>query len=168
MSSDPSHELSADRSSARPTVLVTTDLSALGDHALAHAGALAAGLGAEVCVLYVQPDPLTAVADGMVYIPPTSETDLREERHRTEADLAGRLPGARVRVEQATGRPVPHVILGVAREEHARLIVMSTHGRGGLSRALLGSVAEAVAHHAPVPVLLVRASHTVTVWQREG
>lgn len=153
-----------DASAPRHTILVTTDTSALGDHALAHARALAAGLGAQVCVLLVLPDPLPAVADGFAYLPPTSEEDLLEERRRAEADLAARVPGARVRVERAGGRPVPGVILAAARDEDARMIVMSTHGRSGLSRALLGSVAEGVAHHSPVPVLLVRANHPVTSW----
>ncbi|WP_102125337.1 universal stress protein [Deinococcus planocerae] len=153
-----------DEGTAHPTLLVTTDTSPLGDHALAHAQALAAGLGAELCALLVLPDPLPAVADGIAYLPPMSEGDLLAERRGAEEKLAARVPGARVRVERATGRPIPGVILGVARDEDARLIVMSTHGRSGLSRALLGSVAEGVAHHSPVPVLLVRAHHPVTPW----
>ncbi|WP_216328642.1 universal stress protein [Deinococcus aestuarii] len=153
-----------DEGTARPTLLVTTDTSALGDHALAHAQALAGGLGAELCALLVLPDPLPAVADGIAYLPPVSPEDLLAERREAEEGLAARVPGARVRVERAAGRPVPGVILAVAREENIRLIVMSTHGRSGLSRALLGSVAEGVAHHSPVPVLLVRANHPVTPW----
>ena len=45
---------------------------------------------------------------------------------------------------------------------------MGTHGRSGLGRALLGSVAEGVAHHAPAPVLLVRAGQPVTAWAAHG
>lgn len=48
------------------------------------------------------------------------------------------------------------VILDEAAEWHAELIVLGSHGRKGLQRFLLGSVSEAVARHAPCPVLIVR------------
>ena len=47
-------------------------------------------------------------------------------------------------------------IVRVAKEEHPELIVLGTHGRTGLSRILMGSVAEAVVRHAPCPVLIYR------------
>ena len=47
-------------------------------------------------------------------------------------------------------------LVNYAREENVDLIVMGTHGRTGLKRLLLGSVAEAVVRHAPCPVLLVK------------
>jgi len=48
-------------------------------------------------------------------------------------------------------------ILGAAADEQATLIALSTHGRSGIDRWVLGSVAEAVLHSSPVPVLLVRS-----------
>jgi nucleotide-binding universal stress UspA family protein len=51
--------------------------------------------------------------------------------------------------------PASHEIIQLART--GDVIVMATHGRGGLRRWLLGSVAEEVVRHAPVPVLLIRA-----------
>lgn len=48
-------------------------------------------------------------------------------------------------------------ILDVARERNADLIVMGSHGRGGIARALLGSVTEGVLRHSPIPVLVTRA-----------
>jgi len=48
-------------------------------------------------------------------------------------------------------------ILEAAREQHADLIVMGSHGRGGIARALLGSVTEGVLRHSPIPVLVTRA-----------
>jgi nucleotide-binding universal stress UspA family protein len=48
-------------------------------------------------------------------------------------------------------------ILAAAADEQADLIVMGTHGRGGLSRLLMGSVAEHVLRKAPCPVLTVKA-----------
>ena len=47
-------------------------------------------------------------------------------------------------------------IVDAAIAEHADVIVMATHGRGGLGRAFLGSVADHVVRHSPCPVLLVR------------
>jgi nucleotide-binding universal stress UspA family protein len=49
-----------------------------------------------------------------------------------------------------------HEIVSAARSLKSDLIVISTHGRTGLSRALLGSTTERVVQHAPCPVLVVR------------
>ncbi len=54
--------------------------------------------------------------------------------------------------------PVAEAILDHARDEEVDMIVMSTHGRGGLSRWVYGSVADRVLQAAPCPVLLVRAT----------
>lgn len=59
---------------------------------------------------------------------------------------------------RADGRRVSGVIIDEANSWPADLIVMGTHGRGGIGRLLLGSVAEGVVREAPVPVLLVRDS----------
>ena len=53
---------------------------------------------------------------------------------------------------------VAEVILGVAEELDVDVIAMSTHGRTGPARWLLGSIAERVVHNSKVPVLLIRAS----------
>jgi hypothetical protein len=71
------------------------------------------------------------------------------------ARLAGVFDVADVRVEQ--GQPAA-TIAALAREEGAHLIAMSTHGRGGLTRLVMGSVATGTLHHATVPLLLVRAA----------
>jgi nucleotide-binding universal stress UspA family protein len=51
---------------------------------------------------------------------------------------------------------VAETILEVAEIERADLIAMSTHGRTGILRLLLGSVAEQVVHHSKIPVMLIR------------
>jgi nucleotide-binding universal stress UspA family protein len=53
-----------------------------------------------------------------------------------------------------------NAILDAAREAHADLIVIGTHGRGGVVRAVLGSVAEGVVRRATIPVLIARADRT--------
>lgn len=55
------------------------------------------------------------------------------------------------------GKAASEAIVESAKEWQADLIIMGTHGYGGLSHLLLGSVAEGVVRHAPAPVLLVRA-----------
>ncbi|MEW6281953.1 MAG: universal stress protein, partial [Candidatus Eremiobacterota bacterium] len=93
-------------------------------------------------------------------------TDLGEapvdpsEREEIQALLRRQLEGLSIpgwtvdyRVEDA---PAAEVILYLAEQNPVDLIAMTTHGRAGLSRALLGSVAERVARHAPCPVLAVR------------
>ncbi|GAA0517328.1 universal stress protein [Deinococcus depolymerans] len=148
-------------------LLVTTDGSELGHLALEHAQALAGALHATLTVLTVQADPVALVGE-FAYVPPVSAEEFAAETASLRAALQARMPGARVRVEPANGRSLPRAILDAALDEHAALIVMSTHGRGGLGRALLGSVAEAVAHHAPVPVMLVRQGQPPATWGVAG
>jgi nucleotide-binding universal stress UspA family protein len=63
--------------------------------------------------------------------------------------------GLPVRIEMAFGRPAEEII-DFAEREGMDLIVMSTHGRSGLSRWILGSVADKVLHGTHLPILLVR------------
>ena len=51
--------------------------------------------------------------------------------------------------------PVSETILDVAEETHADMIAMSTHGRTGISRWLMGSVADRVVHYSHIPVMLI-------------
>ncbi|NOX64099.1 MAG: universal stress protein [Chloroflexi bacterium] len=66
--------------------------------------------------------------------------------------------GVRASAEALENENVAVAIVEYAREHDIDLIVMSTHGRGGLSRLVFGSVAEGVLRQAPCPVLLVRAT----------
>jgi nucleotide-binding universal stress UspA family protein len=88
-------------------------------------------------------------------VPPVTDPD---DSARKLKSLAAEL-GKEVRVESAllSGRVV-HQIIRYARDKGIGLIVLGTHGRTGVSRALLGSVAEGVVRLAPCPVLTVPAS----------
>jgi nucleotide-binding universal stress UspA family protein len=72
-------------------------------------------------------------------------------------NLVGRLAKRGVKCDALLEHGAAHDrIVDVAKRIHADLIVMSTHGRTGLSHAMMGSVAERVVRMAPCPVLIVR------------
>jgi nucleotide-binding universal stress UspA family protein len=72
-------------------------------------------------------------------------------------DYRGRLSLKETALEFVVEGSPADEIVKAAREWPADIIVIGSHGRGGLQRALIGSVAEAVTRHAPCPVLVVRA-----------
>lgn len=81
--------------------------------------------------------------------------DLEDELRPDVQELAAE--GFEVTSEIRFGTPARE-ILDFVNHESIDLVAMATHGRSGLSRLVLGSVAEAVLRHTPVPVLLVRSS----------
>jgi nucleotide-binding universal stress UspA family protein len=138
-------------------ILVPHDFSTHATRALRVAERLAREHGGRLLVLHVITPfhPATALPDEHIIWPDATDI-LSAERRRLEA-LVARLvkgrgaPPVKCRVE--IGDPY-HRIVDAARG--ADLIVMSTMGRTGLSHLLVGSVAEKVVRHAPVPVLTLR------------
>ncbi|OGR46181.1 MAG: hypothetical protein A2X40_06755 [Elusimicrobia bacterium GWC2_65_9] len=126
-------------------ILVPVDLSPVSAHAWRWAEVFAAP-GAHMEALYVHEIPPTPV---MGLPSPSLSAAMRA---RILARLKRFRPGAAVRVEQ--GDPASAV---VRRARGFDLIVMGSHGRRGLDRALLGSVCESVVRDAGVPVLAVKA-----------
>lgn len=139
----------------RPThLLVPLDGSPLAEAALRPAAALAAQLKAELILTRVVDLAHYGYAD--TYIPINPEVDsagVREYLDSTAARL--RAEGSSVRAVDKIGFTVS-AIATTAREEATDLIVMATHGRSGLARVVLGSVATGVLQRADVPLLLVR------------
>lgn len=141
------------------TILHPTDFSEPAEHAFHLACSLTRDHEARLVVLYVAPTAYPIVGE-MFVVPPLAADDpivanaekLREKMEANHLGLEG-LP-VEYRVEQ--GDPVD-VILRVADEEEAGLIVLGTHGRTGLDRVLMGSVAEKVVRKAPSSVLAVKA-----------
>ena len=141
-------------------ILVPIDL---GDHAkevLDYAAALAGKLDARLHVCHAVSWPLLGSE-----IPTTVSDEAMNDivaLHRKDLDqlvasYASKAPIAST--ELRTGDPRT-LIVEAAAQVHADLIVMGTHGRRGVSRLLIGSVAEQVARTAPCPVLLVRSGMT--------
>jgi nucleotide-binding universal stress UspA family protein len=138
-------------------ILIPLDGSELAEAILPEAETLAHDFGAEVVLLRVHtPQVLPYLVDS-----PYALADIT--RHESETsrayldDVAARLraKGLSVKTVLNEGRAAD-VILDVAEAVKADLIAMTTHGRSGVGRWLLGSTADAVVHAAKVPVLLSR------------
>ncbi|HXX69353.1 MAG TPA: universal stress protein [Polyangiaceae bacterium] len=136
-------------------ILVATDFGKPAARATQLAAALAEAFGAKLTLLFVFSVPPTM---GLVGGPLPIE-ELRARARKTldaeTARLEERLPG--VTSLMRTGSPWEE-ILQEAKELGADLIVLGTHGRQGLPRALIGSVAERVLRMASIPVLTVAAA----------
>jgi nucleotide-binding universal stress UspA family protein len=138
-------------------ILVAVDFGEASQEALEVAIDLSIANDADLTLIHAWEIPAYAYA-GMAYLP----TDLWSSIELAGKDqLASTLALVRKRVPSAqsvfaSGEPARQV-LDVADRVNADLIVMGTHGRRGVSRALLGSVAERVVRMSPVPVLSVRA-----------
>jgi nucleotide-binding universal stress UspA family protein len=136
-------------------ILIAIDESPIAAHAADIGAQLATALGAEWAFVYVV-DPTQTVA-------PDSGVPAADLIVLAEKDAQRLLAGFRQRAPQgnpplefvAVGRP-PAEIVKTAKEWPADVIVIGSHGRHGLERALLGSVAEGVMRHAPCSVLVVR------------
>jgi nucleotide-binding universal stress UspA family protein len=145
------------------SILVTTDFSEVGDHAINHAFRMAADHGAKVVLCHVVEVPMAPVPLYAQYYPPDMLTPDLEKQIKEEAQraLLERVPSdgelSQVAHEALVIRGLPsEEIVQTAKEIGADLIVISTHGHAGLKHVLLGSVAERVVRHAACPVLVVR------------
>jgi nucleotide-binding universal stress UspA family protein len=138
-------------------ILVPTDLSEGAEAALHYACELAAKLEATVHIVHVIAIPALGIPELGVAVTSTMIDQLIAE-NQTAIDALADAHRGRASIGEVvlkTGDP-RDVIDQTAQELHADMIVMGTHGRRGISRALLGSVAETVVRSAPCPVLTVR------------
>jgi len=135
-------------------ILVPTDFSDGSRHAEEYAAGLATALGARITLVHVFHVPTPAYGEA-VY---ASVVDSIPSVLRScEAALQAEAAAMKDRGVQATsvlrqGDPA-HEIADVARAEKADLVVIATHGRRGMARALLGSVAEKVVRTSGAPVM---------------
>lgn len=141
-------------------LLVPTDFSAAAEEAWRTARRLAQSLGAELVLVHVfveaplySESPFSGRRLREVYESARGWAEEKLEQWAGEA----RASGLTVRTKFRTGMPYQEIVMA-AGECDADLIVMGTHGRGGVERALLGSVADRVIRLAPCPVLSVRQS----------
>lgn len=149
-------------------IVVGTDFNELAAAALRFAAVLARRTGAEVIAVYADTfePPVEFTAMQLYDITESIERSRAATREQLELHVAKHLAdGVRWRAIVAEGLPAT-AICGIANTEKADLIVIGTHGRGGLERLLLGSVAEAVIREADVPVLTVHSTDVPTAVRR--
>ncbi len=134
------------------TILHPTDFSEGSAYACRLACAVARDSHARLILLHVFPPPI--LISGEALLPPDPE----EIKAELQAQLqALKIEDDGIQVERRVQEGYPGAdIPRVARETKADLIVMGTHGRTGLSRLLMGSVAEQIVRRAPCPVLTVK------------
>jgi len=134
------------------SILCPVDHAGCAGQVLAHAATFARAFDAELVVLSVvdpPPGAMVGVADVVLA--------LEEEARAAVAPLLAPLNVGAVRHEVKVGLVV-ETILACLEDCKGDLIVMGTHGRTGLRRMLLGSVAESLVRQSPVPVVIVRAT----------
>jgi nucleotide-binding universal stress UspA family protein len=143
-------------------ILHATDFSRASRPALAKAIALARQNRAPLTIVHVLSPPMVPVGGDFGYIPPKTldaiDQQARQHARRALAALAARAKkaGARTNVLIVDGVPQDQIPRAV-RRTRADLVVIGTHGRTGLTKVLLGSVAERVIRLVACPVLTVRA-----------
>ncbi len=134
-------------------ILVPLDGSQLAEEVLSHVRELAKVLGSELILVRV------ALAHPIPEMDPVeAERQVVEEARAYLEEVEKRFKGEELHVSTAIryGNAAQE-ILEHAKDKEVDLIAMSTHGRSGLGRLLMGSVAETVLRHASVPVLIIRA-----------
>jgi len=144
-------------------ILVPTDFSEHAEHAFLHAATIARWSGAELVIIHVVEkfmDHSLLYSDVMPFRKPVKEyyQELEEKtaRRLTETVLKSVGPDVVFRVLVTNGTP-SYEIAHAAETNEVDLIVIATHGRGGLAKALLGSTTERVLRRAECPVLVMRS-----------
>jgi nucleotide-binding universal stress UspA family protein len=130
-------------------ILVPLDFSGKSRQALRYAVPLAQKFAARIHLVHVLPDPGR--------LPRDEQIRRRMAALKRLGQTAAQLMPPRLHAENAvlTGKPAD-AILALAEKNGIDLIVLTTKGRDGLKRALIGSTAEQIMRHAPCPVMSVR------------
>lgn len=136
------------------TILHPTDFSRYSDSAFRVACMVARDCGARLVVVHVVPPPVFVYGEGVMLPDPEA---FKAPARQQLSQLAAQ--DARISVEHRLMEGDPGAeIARAASDLHADLIVIGTHGRTGLGRLLMGSVAEQVMRKAPCPVLSVKSA----------
>ncbi|HET8645171.1 MAG TPA: universal stress protein [Vicinamibacteria bacterium] len=136
-------------------ILVPTDFSDSARHALAYGLSFASEYGAQLLLLHVVEAVPAGYASELFPVPMAEvfqqvSSYARGELARLSAEAAQK--GVSVRELVVQGKPSAEIVR-VAREEAVDMIVLGTHGKGVLDKALFGSTTERVVRKAPCPVL---------------
>lgn len=139
-------------------ILCPVDFSAGSHDAMRTAAQLAKESDGEVIVMHVWAAPVYTVSEPIGLLSSQlSQLAGEAEKRLAEACKEVQSYGApKVTSVFRSGAPWQEVVHFAERDESIEVIVAGTHGRTGLTRALIGSVAEKIVRHAPCPVLVVR------------
>jgi nucleotide-binding universal stress UspA family protein len=149
-------------------ILVPLDGSALAERAIWHAEEIARGADAEILLLQAVFVPMPVVPESALL----TEGKVLEEVARSASEYLDRVAselraaGRNVRTV-IDERPPADAILHVAEQEKVDLIVMSTHGRSGLSRLVMGSIAENVLRRTARTIMFVKPERPAAAEPRE-
>ena len=142
-------------------ILIPLDGSELAECSLSHAKVIAKGCNASELIVFRAIEPLSAqtisaIAEAGNNLLGKAEYENKKEAQDYISKMASTLKaeGFPARGVTTNGKP-PDEIIDYSHKNNIDLIVMSTHGRSGISRFYFGSVAEKVSRHSPIPVLLV-------------
>jgi nucleotide-binding universal stress UspA family protein len=140
-------------------ILVGTDFSAASRPAFRRSVEMAVANGAALWIVHVAAPPVPLSPEG--YVLPRFYEDMmlsiRADAQKRLRTLLSRARKAGVRARSLILNGVPHEALNrAARRHRADLLILGTHGRTGLARLFVGSVASRVVATAPCPVLTVR------------
>lgn len=143
-------------------ILVPTDFSDFSKLALDYAVTFAKTFGAKIIVLHVTPErELDAIRQVSPYFDPgklegfLEQRQLEDRKRLDEFIPSESKKGIEVEAIHKVGIPFVEIIR-IAKQKKVDLIVMTTHGRSGLSHAIFGSVAEKVVRKSACPVLSIR------------
>jgi nucleotide-binding universal stress UspA family protein len=142
-------------------ILLGTDGSAASEHAATMAVDLARTHGAKLTALYVvDPYPYLGVGEtnpmGFQAYMAAAQQHAAQAHAKVAALCQRSEPAVPIEVRLVEDVTAMRGIVDTAQQEHADLVVVGSHGRTGISRLMLGSVAAQVVAHSPVPVLVVR------------
>lgn len=138
-------------------ILVPLDGSSLAESVLSQVLPLAQCADAEIVLLRVLALPISAymaVAEPRIAMGAREDAEAQAKEYLARVAAPLRDEGYRVSVEIGTG-VIADAIQEKAKQIQADLIAMSTHGRGGLARLMIGSVADQVVRNSRLPVLLI-------------
>ncbi len=150
------------------TIVVPLDGSVWGETALPYAIEIAKKSGSQVYLLHVvsgEADSTLLPSERGMMLP--GETDVPDRSKEDKLTLAREYldviakkvaePGLQLFSEVMEGRPAP-AIIHFAQKVGADLIVLTTHGRTGVARMVMGSVADQIVRQSGCPVLLIRVA----------
>jgi len=139
-------------------ILVPTDFREPSTAALDYAVQLAQKLGAVVHVVHSYEFPVVGFPEGVLTVSAEMASRILDATQTALAKITTTYEQKGIKLETSIEQADPREgVLKAAQRTGADLIVMGTHGRRGISRALIGSVTEAIVRTSPIPVLTVHA-----------